>query len=50
MLLLIIVDDEGSIQFSPEAEFTSPLYIPVTLATDTESDSPCFAQLHLHNC
>ena len=40
-----IVDDVGSFQFSPEPEFTSPLYIHITRATDTEAESPCFAQL-----
>ena len=39
------VDDEGSFQFSPEAEFTSHLYFHITLATDTEAESPWFAQL-----
>ena len=45
-----IVDDKGSFQFSLEGEFTSPLSVHVTLATSTESESPCFAQLKLHNC
>ena len=40
-----IVDDEGSFQFSPEAEFTSPSYVHITLATDTEAESPYFAQM-----
>ena len=40
-----IVDDEGSFQFSPEAEFASPLYVHINLATDTEAESLCFAQL-----
>ena len=40
-----ILDDETSFQFSPEAIFISPLYIHITLATDTEAESPCFAQL-----
>ena len=40
-----IANDEGSFQFSPEAKFTSPLYIHITFATDTEAESPCFAQL-----
>ena len=35
-----IVDDEGSFQFSPEAEFTSHLYVHITLAKDTEVGSP----------
>ena len=34
-----IVDDEGSFQFSPEAEFTFHLYVHITLATDTEADT-----------
>ena len=29
------VDDEGSFEFSPKAEFTSPLYLRITLAMDT---------------
>ena len=40
-----IVVDEGSFQFSPEAEFTSPLYVHITFATDTEAESTCFAKL-----
>ena len=40
-----IFDDEGTFQFSPEAEFTSSLYVLITLATDTEAESPTFAQL-----
>ena len=39
-----IVDEEASFQFSPEAEFTSPLYVHITLATNTEAESPCFKQ------
>ena len=31
-----MVDDEGPFHFSPEAEFTSPLCVHVTLATGTE--------------
>ena len=38
------VDDGGSFQFSPEAESTSHLYVHITLATDTEVESPCFSQ------
>ena len=34
-----IVDDKGSFQFFLEGEFTSTLYVHVTLATDTE---PCY--------
>ena len=45
-----IVYDEGSFQFSPEAEFTSPLYICVNLSTDTEAESSCFLRLQLPNC
>ena len=45
-----IVYDESSFQFSPEAEFTSPLYICVTLSTDTEAESSCFLRLQLPNC
>ena len=40
-----IVDDEGSFQFSPETEFTSYLYVHITLATDTEAESLCFAEV-----
>ena len=39
-----IVDDQGSFQFSPEVEFTSPSYVHIIVATDTEAESPCFAQ------
>ena len=38
-----IVVDEGSFQFSPEAEFTSPLYVHITLAANTETESPRFS-------
>ena len=31
-----IVDDEGSLEVSSKAEFLSPLYVHITLATDTE--------------
>ena len=40
-----IVDGEGSFQFSSKAEFTSPLYVHITIATDTQIESPCFAPL-----
>ena len=40
-----IDDDESSFQFSPEAGLISPLYVYITLATDTEAESLCFAQL-----
>ena len=40
-----MVDVEGSFQFSLEAEFKSLLYVHITLATDTEAEAPCFAQL-----
>ena len=39
------VDDGGSFQFFPEAEFTSHLYVHIILAADTEAESLCFAQL-----
>ena len=39
------VEDEGSFQFSPKAEFTLHLHIHITFATDTEAGSPCFTQL-----
>ena len=38
-------DDMSSFQFSPEAQFTSPLYFYMTLATDTEAKSLCFPQV-----
>ena len=38
------VDDEGSFQFSPKAEFTSLLYVHITLAAGTEA-----AARALHN-
>ena len=40
-----INDNEGSFQFSPEAEFTSPLYVHITPETDTEAESPIFTEL-----
>ena len=40
-----IVDDEGSFQFSPEAEFRSPSYVHITFATETEAETPCLGQL-----
>ena len=40
-----IVDDEGSFQFSPEAGFVSLSYVYITLATNNEAESSCFAQL-----
>ena len=40
-----IVDDEGYFGFSLEVEFTSLLYVHITVATDTEAELPCFAQL-----
>ena len=40
-----IVDDEGSFQFFPEAELTSPLYTDITRATEIEAESPYFAQM-----
>ena len=33
------VDDENFFEFSPEAEFISPLYVHITVATDTEAES-----------
>ena len=43
--MMIDVDDEDFFQFSPETEFSSPLHVHVTLATDTKAESPCFARL-----
>ena len=40
-----LANDEGSFQFSPEAEFTLPLYVHITLAADTEAESPCSSKL-----
>ena len=40
-----IIDDEGSFEFSTKAEFTSPLYIHITLATDTKAPSSGLEQL-----
>ena len=45
MFFFYVVDDEVSFQFCPKAEFTSPLCVHITLATDTEAESPCLAQL-----
>ena len=40
-----IADDEGSFEFSPKVEVTSPLHVHITFATDTE------VHLHAsHNC
>ena len=39
------ISDKGYFQFSPEVEFTSPLYVHITLATVIELESLCFAQL-----
>ena len=39
------VDDEGSFEFPPKAEFTSLLYVHITLATDTDAAASCFSQL-----
>ena len=33
-----IFGDEGSFQFSPEAELASLLYVHITFATDTETE------------
>ena len=38
-----IVDNEGSFQFPPEGEFTSPLYVHIILAIDTEAEFPCYS-------
>ena len=43
-----IADNKGSFQFSPETEFTSPLYLYIILATETEVEAPCLAQLLQH--
>ena len=40
-----IADDNGSFQFSLEAEFTSPFYVQIALAADTEAESSFFANL-----
>ena len=40
-----IVDVESSFQFFLEVEFSSPLYVHITLATDTEAESPCYVKL-----
>ena len=39
------IADKGYFQFSPEIEFTSPLYVHLTLAADIAVESLCFAQL-----
>ena len=39
-----IADDEGCFQFSPEAEVISSLNVHINLATDTDAESPGFAQ------
>ena len=40
-----ILDDEDSFEFSPKSEFTRPLYVHITLATDTKAAYSCFAYL-----
>ena len=40
-----IVDDEGSFEFPPNVEFTSSLYVHITLATNTEAAASYFALL-----
>ena len=40
-----IVHDEGSFQFSTEAKFISLSYVHITVATNTEVESPCLVQL-----
>ena len=45
MMLLLTSDDESSFEFFLKAEFTSHLYVHITLATDTEAPASCFAQL-----
>ena len=45
MMLLLILLMMVSFQFSHEAEFISPLYVLITLVTDTDADSTGFAQL-----
>ena len=39
------VDVEDSFQFFLETEFSSTLYVHITLATDTEAESPFSVQL-----
>ena len=43
-----IIDDECSFEFFPKSEFTSPLYVYITHATDTEVESQHFA--HFLEC
>ena len=38
-------DDKGPFEFSPIAEFTSPLYVHITIARDTEAVSSRLTQL-----
>ena len=45
MMLLLISDDESSFEFFLKAEFTSHLYVHITLAADAEAPASCFAQL-----
>ena len=40
-----ISDGDSSFYFSLKTEFTSHLYVYVTLVTDTEAATSCFAQL-----
>ena len=39
------VDEEDSFEFSPKADFTSPLYVYITLATGTDAAASRLAQL-----
>ena len=45
-----ILGHEGSFEFSPTAQFTSPLYVHITLATDTKPESPHFTQRLTRQC
>ena len=44
-LLILSMVRVGSLQFSPEAEFSLSSYVHITLPEDTEAESPCLAQL-----
>ena len=47
MCLVILLMMRIFFQFSSEAEF---IYVHITLATDTEAESPYFAQLQTSHC
>ena len=45
LLLILLMMMRVPFSFLLEAEPTSSLYVHINLATDSEAESPCFAQL-----